>query len=52
MKVCESVRLEQIKKLEAYLGLYEPSFTLIEKKRPNKYCLCEADLVSESRYLV
>ena len=44
--VCESFRFEQIKKLEVYFGLYQPSFTFIEKKRPNKYCLCEVDLVS------
>ena len=46
LKVCEWFRLGQIKNLEVYFGLYEPSFTFIEKKRPNKYCLCEVDLIS------
>ena len=46
LKVCMSFRFGQIKKLEVYFGLYEPSFTFIEKKRPNKYCLCEVDLIS------
>ena len=32
LKVCESFRLGQIKKLEVYFGLYKSSFTLIEKK--------------------
>ena len=46
LKVCESFRFGQIKKLEVYFGLYEPSFTFIEKKRLNKYCLCGVDLIS------
>ena len=29
-----------------YLGLYESSFTFIEKGRPNKYCLWEVNLIS------
>ena len=41
-----SFRFGQIKKLEVYFGLYQSSFTFIEKKRPNKYCLCEVDLIS------
>ena len=45
LKVCESFRFGQIKKLEVYFGLYEPSFTFIEKKGPNKYCLCEVDFL-------
>ena len=46
LKVCVSFRFGQIKKLEVYFGLYEPSFTCIEKRRPIKYCLCEANLIS------
>ena len=46
LKVCESLRFEQIKKLEVYFGLYEPSFTFMEKRRPNKHCLCKAELIS------
>ena len=45
-KVCESCRLGQIKKLEVDFGLYEPSFAFIEKKRPQKYCLCELGSIS------
>ena len=47
LKVWESFRFGQIKKLEVYFGLYEFSFTFIEKKRPNKYCLCKVDLISD-----
>ena len=46
LKVCESFRFGQIKKLEMYFGLYEPSFTFIGKRRPNKHCLCEVELIS------
>ena len=46
LKVCDSLRFGQIKKLEVSFGLYEPSFTFTVKKRSNKYCLCEADLNS------
>ena len=46
LKVCMSFRFGQIKKLEVYFGLYESSFTFIEKRRPNKYCLCEVNLIS------
>ena len=46
LNVCESFRFRQIKKLEVYFGLYESSFTFIEKRRPIKYCLCEANLIS------
>ena len=46
LKVCESFRFGQIKSLEVYFGLHGPSFTFIVKKRPNKYCLCEVDLIS------
>ena len=46
LKVCESFRFGQIKSLEVYFGLHGPSFTFVEKKRPNKYCLCEVDLIS------
>ena len=45
LKVCQSFRLGQIKKLEVYLGLYESFFTFIVKRRPNKYCLCEANSI-------
>ena len=45
LKVCESFRFEQLKKVEVYFGLYEFFFTFIEKKRPNKYCLCEINLI-------
>ena len=40
-------RFGEIKKLLVYFGLYEPSFTFIEKKRPNTYCLCGVDLISD-----
>ena len=43
---CESFRFGQIKKLEMYFGLYESSFTFIEKIRPNKYCFCGVNLIS------
>ena len=33
-----SFRFTQIKKLEVYFGLYQSSFTFIEKRKPNKYC--------------
>ena len=46
LKVCESFRFRQIKKLEVYYGLQEFYFTFTEKKRLNKYCLCEVNLVS------
>ena len=46
LKVCESFRFGQIKKLEVLFGLYESSFTFIEKIRPNKYCLCGVNLIS------
>ena len=46
LKVCESFRFGQIKKLEVYFGMCESSFTFIETKRPNKHCLREADLIS------
>ena len=46
LKVCGSFRFGQIKKLEVYFGLYEFSFTFIEKRRPNKYCLCDVNLIS------
>ena len=46
LKVCESFEFGQIKKFEVYFGLYDSSFTFIEKRRPNKYCLCEAHLFS------
>ena len=46
VKVCESFRFRQIKKLEVYFGLYESSFTFMEKRRPIKYCLYEANLIS------
>ena len=45
LKVCESFRFGQIKKLEVLFGLYESSFTFIEKIRPNKYCLCGVNLI-------
>ena len=44
-KVCESFKFGQIKKLEVYFGLYESSFTFIEKRRQNKYFLCEVSLL-------
>ena len=43
LKVCESFRLGQLKKPEVHFGLYESTFTLIEKRRPNKYCLFEVN---------
>ena len=43
LKVCESFRLGQ---LEMYFGLYESSFTFIEKRQANNYCLCEVNLIS------
>ena len=48
LKVCESFRFGQIKKLEVYFGFgrCESSFTFIERRRPSKYCLCEATLIS------
>ena len=46
LKVGESFRFGQIKSLEVYFGLHGPSSTFVEKKRPNKYCLCEVDLIS------
>ena len=46
LKVCESFKFGQIKKLEVYFGLFESPFTFIEKKRPIKYCLCKANLIS------
>ena len=46
LKVCESFNFGQIKKLEVYFGLFESPFTFIEKKRPIKYCLCIANLIS------
>ena len=46
LKVCMSFRFGQIKKLEVCFGLYESSFTFIGKRRPNKYCLCEVNLIS------
>ena len=46
LTVCELFRFGQIKKREVYFGLCESSFTFMENKRPNKYCLCEADLIS------
>ena len=45
-KVCESFVFGQINKLEVYFGLYEPSFTFIEERKPNKYCLSESNLIS------
>ena len=36
LKVCETFRFEQIKNLELYFGLYESSFTFIEKRRSNE----------------
>ena len=35
LKVCESFRFGQIKKLELYFGLYESAFIFIEKRRSN-----------------
>ena len=46
LKACESFKLGQIKKPEADFGMHESSFTFIEKKRPNKYYLCEVNLIS------
>ena len=46
LKVCESFRSGQIKKLEVYFGLYESSFSFIQKRRLNKYRLCEVNLIS------
>ena len=46
LKVCELFRLRDTKKLEVYFGLYESSFTFIEKRRPSKYCSCEVNLTS------
>ena len=46
LKVCESFRFGQLKKVKVYFGLYEFFFTFIEKKRPNKYCLCKVNLIS------
>ena len=46
LKVCESLRFGQIKKLEVYFSLYESSFTFIEKRRPNKHCLCDVNFIS------
>ena len=46
LKVCESFRFGHIKKLEGYFGLYESSFTFIEKRRPHKCCLCKVNLIS------
>ena len=46
LKACELLRFGQIKKLEVYFGLYESTFTFIEKRRPSKYCLCEVNLIS------
>ena len=45
LKLCEPFRLGQIKKLEVYFGLDESSFTFTEKRRPNKYSLCEVNLI-------
>ena len=33
-------------KLEVYFGRGESPFTFIGKRRPNKYCLCEVNLIS------
>ena len=41
LKACESLRFGQIKNLSVYFDLYESSFTVIVKRRPRKYCLCE-----------
>ena len=46
LKVCGSFRFRQIKKLEVYFGLYESSFIFVEERRPNKYYLCEVNLIS------
>ena len=46
LKVCDLFRFGQIKTHEKYFGLYESSFIFIEKIRPNKYCLCEVNLIS------
>ena len=46
LKVRESFRFWQIKKLEVYFGLYEPSFSFIDERGPNKYCSCEVNLIS------
>ena len=40
LKVCESFRFGELKKLEVYFGLYESSI-FIENRRPIKYYLCE-----------
>ena len=45
-RFCELFRFGQIKKFEVYFDLYESSFTFIEKRRLNKYCLCEVNLIS------
>ena len=45
LKVCESFRFGQIKKLEVYFCLHESSFTFIEKRVPNKHCLGEVNLM-------
>ena len=40
LKVCESFRFGELKKLEVYFGLYGSSI-FIENRRPIKYYLCE-----------
>ena len=37
---------DRSKKLEVYFGLYESSLLFIVTGPPNKYCLCEANLIS------
>ena len=46
LKVCEPLRLGQIKKTSRVFGLYESSFTFIEMRRPIGYCLRGAHLIS------
>ena len=43
LKLCESFRLLYIAKFGVYFGLCV--LLRLEKRRPNKYCLCEANLI-------
>ena len=45
LKVCESFRFGNIKKLEVHFCLHESYFTFTEKRRLNKYCLCKVNLM-------
>ena len=46
LKVCQSFKFGHIKNFDVHFGLYESSFTFIEERRSNKYCLRDANLNS------